>query len=492
MKLVVLVPSEEYKSYAGARIRYRRLAPELERQGVHLTLIDLATFDPRAEDYDVLLISKCHDAQSLVAAVMAAAQGKLVGVDLFDDYFSQTTDSRLTRYREWLGQLLGTCDFAVCSTEPMAKVVRSYDDQLPVLVVNDPAPQHDLDELGQLIAAKVAAAHDLRTLGVLWFGVGDNPFFSVGLADLCAYRGTLQALVRDRFAVELTILTNPRALNAEGLSLIRQLPVTTHIVEWSEDAERYALASALVTFLPVNAQPFSVAKSANRAVTALSSGCQLLSVGYPLYSALEPLIYRDAQSLLADLDRSSMRHSPERMDVYLEKLDALANAKNEALKLAAFLATLKPSKTDRSLPISLVHGHSTRAEAHKMAVAAEGFSVASPYCTAPLNFDVIFRPARSKIEMLVSRRAADRLLPACRSRLKGRERIRGTQYSRLSGGEPGSPLECDVDSSLAIRLATYADVMARIERRMCEAFGPCRTILSETDPLPPQTIGWPS
>src|SRR4051794_38252147 len=106
MNIRVLIPSEEYRGYAGARIRYGRLAAELQERGITLTLQDIGEFAPEHETTDALLISKCHDARALVAAAAAYQRGQLVGVDLFDDYFSQTGDSRLVRYRNWLKQLL--------------------------------------------------------------------------------------------------------------------------------------------------------------------------------------------------------------------------------------------------------------------------------------------------------------------------------------------------------------------------------------------------
>ena len=287
MRLSILVPSEEYRSYAGARIRYHRLAYELARHGIVLTTENIGQFDPSTTDSDAVLISKCHDAQSLVAAAALSNRGKLVGVDLFDDYFSQNTDSRLVAYRNWLTQLLEICDFALCSTKEMAAVIQAFRSGLATHVMNDPAPAHDADCVSALLEKKLHDARSERHIKITWFGIGDNPFFPVGLADLSFHGVLLKELVRSGMDVELTILTNRRALTVDGLSLVRELPIKSRVVEWNEPAEREALAQALMTFLPVNAQPFSIAKSLNRAFTELSSGSQVLSVGYHLYEALD-------------------------------------------------------------------------------------------------------------------------------------------------------------------------------------------------------------
>ena len=488
MKLVVLVPSEAYRSYAGARIRYNRIAPKLARHGIDLQLADIGQFDPETADCDGLVISKCHDSRSLIAAATLGNRGKLVGVDLFDDYFSQDSDSRLMRYRNWLTQLAGLCDFALCSTEAMADVVPQYRSALPTHVMNDPAPGDDFGSALASAEMKAAQARDNRQIRVCWFGVGDNPYFPVGLPDLAAFGNRLAGLSRTGFDVRLTVVTNERALSADGLAMIKGLPIATEIREWSEAAEQQALQDALVAFLPVSAQPFSVAKSLNRAVTALSEGCQALSVGYPLYRALEPLIYREPAMLLSDLECGTMRFGAASEEQYRQATDACASADHEASGLAAFLSGLTPQLRDDPRPVCLIHGHSTRQEAHHFVRQANGLSVASPYCSAALDFDVIFQGGRSGLKMLVAKSAASRLLSDARAAATPAERRNGKRYLRIAGtgsapGEAPQWLRWE-KAPIPFQLATYRETMRRIDQGLSEAFGPCRTFISEPRRLP--------
>lgn len=493
MKLLVLVPSEEYKQNAGARIRYGRVTPELARAGIELSLTTVDAFDPEA-DYDVLLISKCHDGRSLLAAAIASERGKLVGVDLFDDYFSDPADSRLTWYRSWLAQLVGMCSFALCSTEAMAAVVGAYRSDLPTHVMNDPAPDHDPQAIPALVSRKLARAQASHRIEVAWFGVGDNRYFPVGLRDLAAFGSTLQRLRGDGMDVALTVLTNRRALSADGLALIAQLPVRVEIRTWSEQAEQDVLGQALVAFLPVSAQPFSRAKSLNRAFTALSSGCQVLSAGYPLYAALDPLIYRDAAQLVEDIRLGSLRLSAAGLPVYLQRLDALASAEIEAGRLAGFLDSLRrPVETEVGL-LSVVHGRSTHAEVHRKAQELNALSVASPFCAAKLDFDVMFRSRGTRVDMLVSREAASRLGPGARLLLKNGERFGGREYLLLRGPacpstSPGNE-GAAIDPPSQLQLAIYGHVMQTMKEAIEEAFGPGKVILSETLQSPFPAWGW--
>lgn len=487
MKIAVLVPSAEYVNYAGARIRYRRMMPELERRGFALTLCDIGDFRPDSVDADVVIFSKCHDARALVASAIMAARGRIIGVDLFDDYFSQSGDSRMARFRSWLSQILRNCHFALCSTDAMAGVIGKYEPELPVHVMNDPAPEAGSYDLPEVLARKLVKARDFRRLVIAWYGVGDNPHFPVGLRDLAAFGGTLAQLAGTGMDVELRVLTNRRALTANGLALLERLPVRTAVAEWSEDGEAELLTSAFAAFLPVSAQPFSKAKSLNRAVTALSSGCQVLSVGYPLYSKLEPLIYRDVRSLLSDLAKGTMRVSPSNMQSYRGAMDAFASAESEATALTGFLCRMKAGHA-KSDPLVLVHGSETNGAAHKLVKAVNGLSVASPYCTTGLGFDVVFNGRIDNLSMFVSENAASRLLPDFRSNIGTASTIYGRKFLKISDhsspSNGGSPPEEWSEASLSFKLSTYSHAMDQIRSRLNAAFGPCRVLMSETSSLP--------
>jgi hypothetical protein len=349
--------------------------------------------------------------------------------------------------------------------------------------LNDPSAEKDLDEVSSSIARKLDSARESLLIKAAWFGVGDNPYFPVGLTDLAGYADALGELSSGGFDVELTILTNSRALTAEGLSQIAKLPVAADVREWTQGAESALLREALVSFLPVNAQGFSVAKSLNRAVTALSNGCQVLSAGYPLYAALEPLIYRDPGQLVTDVARGSLRFSAETMSLYRGMIASFASAECEAKRLAEFLGRLKPRVHPRPLPLMVVHGHSTRIETHAIIRKLDGLSVASPYCSAALDFDVVFRGSSKRLQMLVSRKAASRL------RLRARQQSQplGDHLCVLQDGDDIQAVQRAGDWSkepLPFQLVTYSSTMQQIRARLADAFGPGRTIFSEVSPLP--------
>jgi len=484
MRIVVLVPSEDYVGNAGARIRYSRLSPALGELGVSLSLKAIGTFDSTAADCDAVIISKCTDARALVAATILSDRGIVVGVDLFDDYFSQVTDSRLNRHRHWLAQLLPLCSFAMCSTAPMANIVKAYRADLPVHVLNDPGPAIDLARLREQLLEKRSDAVATGQIRLGWFGIGDNPQFPVGISDLASYAGAISTLSAGRFAVELSILTNVRALDAERLAMISSLPVIATIDEWSEEREADLLRKSLVCLLPVNAQSFSTAKSLNRAVTALSSGAQVLSLGYPLYAPFDAFIYRDPVEVLDDLSAGELRLSNASLDRFCDRLDEMASTSREAKALVAFLQTVKSILGPRR-PIYLIHGASTNGAAHKAVQAVGGLSVATPFCTAQLGFDIYFRTnAVSSFSVLVSDKAMGRMNAEFRIRATPHDPINKRKFWQIDCGGINRNDPARSAPPLALQLAQYSLLMRRVAETLEAAFGPGRAIISETSSLP--------
>ena len=487
MKLIILVPSREYLENAGVRIRYARLLDAFADSGVDLSMVELSAFDPAKAACDVVLVSKCYDALALVAVAVLAQRGIPVGIDLFDDYFSQKSDSRLRRFRNWLRQMLRLSDFALCSTPAMCEILRGYRGDLPVHVLNDPAPKFNAAAVAKALDTKTGQAKTEGVIRLAWFGVGDNPYFGVGLNDIAAFGSWLSQLAARDIAVELTVLTNRRALDGEGLALTAQLPIPTAVHEWSEQREADLLNRSLACFLPVNAQPFSTAKSLNRALTALTAGCQVLAVGYPLYAPLGRFIYRDPNNLVEDLRAQDLRLSPRTLPEFEELVSDVGSPSGEASRLAAFLDGVARDRAEAPAsdsPIFLIHGFATSRSAHDAAKSAGILSVATPFCRAPLEFDAFTRLGPGgDVALFVCTRALSRLAPNFRARSNFEHRIGRRKFLEFGKVGPAKAAEPRT-MSLPLQLALYEPVVRQTISMLSGAFGPGRAIVSENSPLP--------
>jgi hypothetical protein len=440
---------------------------------------------------DVYLFSKCYDPQALLVADAARAAGASVGVDMFDDYFSQASDSRFSRLRLWRNAMAALSDFALSSTAHMAEVMA---DVARVHVMNDPGPPVSTDALIDAIKRKRTEALATGRVRVAWFGTGDNPYFPVGLHDVAAFAEQLAPLRCSGLECVLEILTNRRAMTVEALSRLRTLPLPYVIDEWSEEKESALLARAALCFLPVNAQPFSVAKSLNRVVTALSSGTQVLTAGYDLYHPFEPFLYRDAAAAIADLRDGRARVRPETAGRLTARLGEMASADMEGRRLADFLDALRSRRTPAALvreagPQRIVlHGAGVSTDAHKAARDWNAISVGSPFSTGELHYhirlfvkpeDGLLRPyvadaARRWLGDLVT--AESRPFPGLNSGRYHEVRLQGLERVGATAPNDGSAV-----------VSAYRDVMRASVALLRRIFPGMPCLIAETTRLPVPT-----
>jgi hypothetical protein len=443
-RLGIVIPNKEYGQQAGARIRYRRIESMMKAHSWALSLVpiqDIIDSKHKQPRYDAYIISKCYDARALVLAANLRSHRVVVGCDLFDDYFSQAGDPRFTKFHHWLRALTKDLDFVLCSTNGMREVARGYHPSIPMHVMGDPGPPLNAEHMAAGIAAKLQRARETKELEILWFGIGDNPNFSVGLSDLHAYSDHLSRLRHHQFKVNLTILTNRRSMTPAGLSRLRELPVPYLIHEWSEEAEAEHLERSYACFLPVNAQNFSTVKSLNRAVTALTAGVQVLSAGYPLYERLHEFIYRCPETLAHDVLSGEPRLRPESLHRLRSIFDRLASAEKEASALAEFVCGCLEQKNSTGgstqpvakSAIAVVHGVNSTGDIHKFAQRMGALSVSSPFSAMRLNYDIRFdyQEDSKTIATLVSEKTATMLPTNVRAHLVGREQIVERAYARV-------------------------------------------------------------
>ncbi|MEP4099875.1 hypothetical protein [Paraglaciecola sp.] len=398
MNICIVIPTFKYLQQAGARIRYSRMREELDILDLLVDFREVSELNHlKAFEHDIYIFSKCYDARSIVLSHYLKQHNKIVGVDLFDDYFSQSKDSRFSSLRYWLHSLVSQCDFGMCSTQNMKSVAEEYLVTQPIHVMNDPYGQFSTEFLAKSLDTKLEVLQNTKRLEILWFGMGDNPNFDVGIKDLVGYSGWLNDIKGKGLDVSLRILTNRRALTIDNFALLRKLPIEFVIEEWSEEAEQRLLAAAFMCFLPVNSQSFSAVKSLNRAISCLSHGVQVLSPGLDLYKRLEGFIYRTSLEINKDIELGKPKLRSDSLDDLRGLMNQYASPKVEAKLLAGFLSEIYEHASNRFTELTefnaapthvLLHGLNTSSDAHKFIQRLKGLSVSTPFCAVKLNFDI--------------------------------------------------------------------------------------------------------
>jgi hypothetical protein len=505
MRITVVIPDEAQLVTAGVRIRYRRIEPHLRAAGHQLELVPIERLGKAAGVApDICLFSKCHDARSLVLARALRREGAAVGIDVFDDYYSDATDSRFVHLREWLRAIAGDLAFALCATPPMRTRLSALLPGLPVHVVRDPCEPFDAEGIAQSAERNLARARESRLVDIGWFGVGDNPHFALGLSDLHAFCGELAELRRWGYRPRLSILTNRRALDRERLEMLARLPVPCRVEEWSADRERNLVSESLFCFLPVNAQPFSTVKSLNRAVTALTGGAQVVSPGYPLYAELEPFIYRDVSALVEDMERGSPALRRETVPSLAALLGHLGEPGVEAAALVRFLAALPRAAAGAAGGAlqAVIHGWHSSTAIHKFAQQRGCLSIASPFFQATLDFDVSLGASADGPAVMLSERAYGLLGERHRRHLEIHHRRDGRPCGRLLLSQIDVPLVCDFADMIECREAAvvttrYRAVMTFLAAMLRELFADVPIVLAENGSPPWADVGatfapWPA
>ena len=500
MKICALVPSEEHMKHGGVRIRYGRIQQELQDLGHELQVLPLGELaNAREHTHDVYIISKCNDATAILFAVHLKNFGKLLGIDLFDDYFSQTHDSRFIGRRLWLRSLTSLIDFILVSTPAMQSVAQAFVPGKPVHVMNDPSPPLRAETIKTAIQHKLKKLDEEKVLHVGWFGIGDNLHFPVGLSDLAAFGTELTQLSAQGWDVRLEILTNERAMTPDRLAMLRRLPVRWTIGVWTEEREKALLARSLVSFLPVNSQDFSVVKSLHRAISSLAAGTQVFSAGYPLYQALSPFIYRDAEKLRHDIETRTLALRDETIEEFLQKMTELGSGPVEAGKLSAFLATqyegMRMSTRRESICSAVIHGKESSGHVHSIAQKTGTLSVASPFASEKLNYDVKFSfPAGGAgLEILIAEKHCARVPNELRSLLRehGKELktvYKAAEFSQLVPGVYLTAQALATTNSTLAALASYAHIMNLVERALRRLFPGIYCYYSEQSEIPFWTV----
>ncbi|MBP1805037.1 hypothetical protein [Rubellimicrobium aerolatum] len=485
MDITVVVPSEDSLGLAGVRIRYDRLRPALERLGhrLEIRVIDtLGLGDPF--ESDAYLFCKCQDVRSVLLAQAIQAADRPVGVDIFDDYFSQEEDPRLVPMRGWLVRIRPQLRFALCATETMRERLGTIAPGLPVHVLPDPAPEFDPDVVVASVERKIARARATGRIGIGWFGTGSNKYFPVGLDDLVAWGGALTELRSAGLAPSLRVLTNRRALTPSALEGLARLPVPVHLAEWSLDREAALMDECLAVFLPVSAQPFSTVKSLNRAVTALTGGAQVWTVGHPLYADLDDFVYRSGLELARDVLTGRARLDRAALPRLVRRLEEAGDAEVEAGRLVAFLSG--PAGSAEAIPFDrkagppmVIHGVGSTTTMHNWLRKDEILSVASPFAQPKPACDLRFESdAEGRSWAVLSEAACARIDPAFAPGLGEPFKKSNTTFRKLFLG--WSPLPGSNAPRMAERIALYPAALAATRDLVARLIPGARMVLSET------------
>jgi hypothetical protein len=307
---ILWVPFSAQSRVASVRLRCLYPAAWLRAHGHEVTVTGRGM---QLSAADVAIFSKRYDAPALAAAQQLRSRGTRVVLDICDNHFYASQEH--AGFRERRDSLLRMIECAtgiVAASEELQRVIGANSPKARVAaVISDPIEDlHELrrvapwrDRLGWLAwsryRARVLQLRHAGAVGLVWFGNHGVDYSSQGgMGDLRKLRSLLERHARSR-PVYLSVISNSAERFAE---LVGDWGITTLYLDWRARYFGAALSLHEVALIPVEKNPFTLCKTANRLALALAHGLAVIADSIPAY---EP--YRDV-SVLDDWDEGLTRY----------------------------------------------------------------------------------------------------------------------------------------------------------------------------------------
>jgi hypothetical protein len=288
-----------YVAKLDPRIASIRLRCMLPMQAVQKLGIQVGTYNSCDRDkYKTVIFSKIYDDRALYEAQRLKTHGTRVVFDICDNHFHGEDEHHFISARvERLSRMLVIADKITTSTDVLASQMRERfpDAAAKISVIPDflemPVERGDLTASSRRHVSRLADFHARSPgcLKLIWFGVHGARNAPAGMRDLAQIRRTLE-ISSTRTPISLTIMSD------SYLAYLRSvagwsLPVT--YVPWSLDRADSVLTMHDVALLPINRNPFTLAKTINRPATAMGAGLGVIANAIPSYEELRPFIWLD-------------------------------------------------------------------------------------------------------------------------------------------------------------------------------------------------------
>jgi hypothetical protein len=307
---VLWAPFAAQSRVASVRLRCLYPAAWLRARGHDVSVVSSVADVAGA---DIVIFSKRYDAAAIEAARRLRSRGAPVLLDICDNHFYAAQDR--AEFRERRDNLLRMIECAsgiVAASEELARVIGNHSPGAQVAaVIGDPI--EDLRELRRSAPLRDrlawlqwsryrSRAMQLRqagAVGLVWFGNHGVAYSEQGgMGDLVRLRALLERHAQQQ-PIYLSVISNSAARFAQ---LVDGWGVETLYVDWRARYFGAALALNDVALIPVEKNPFTLCKTANRLALALSQGLAVIADSIPAY---EP--YRDV-SVLDDWEEGLQRY----------------------------------------------------------------------------------------------------------------------------------------------------------------------------------------
>lgn len=308
---------------AGYRVRTLPLVNGLKERGLDIEIAcvnDLAAETANLkENARTVICAKPSTPETYLCLNELKNAGIRIIIDLFDNYFSWSPPlSARQMPLQWL-KFLGLADHVFVSTSFLQKVIQKID-TTQVTLIGDPMPAtFSTGSAGNGLSKWPAG----KTVEILWYGIGSNPYFRAGLDDLLAWKNVLLTLERrlsPDHDIRLTICTNDVPGIAMVLETFRKAGIEAVYQKWSEEICTSLLENSHLALLPTNRTGFSLSKTHNRCSDALVQSCLILCSPNGPYTKIAGAVFSDIDGVCDLLQSADSERVAEQLTQSLDYL----------------------------------------------------------------------------------------------------------------------------------------------------------------------------
>lgn len=265
---------------ASSRLRAYWPCTLMERAGWCTTIVT-----EHACDVDVLVLQKPITARAEALVERCRERGTKTVLDICDNVFHYRLDrpSEATEIAARVRRLAAAVDLVTSSTPTLAEVIRQETGR-EALIVDDVVERPRLAP--RALGSAIRRLSYRQPFRLVWFGSAGMESPPHGMVDLARLLPLLEEL-RQELPLHLRIVSNSRAAYARYFS---RAQVPTTYSEWGPRRISLELARSDACLLPVNANPLTLCKTGNRAISSLLHGVPVIADPIPSYLELEPFL----------------------------------------------------------------------------------------------------------------------------------------------------------------------------------------------------------
>jgi glycosyltransferase involved in cell wall biosynthesis len=356
-----LLPSQDVNA-ASTRYRCFHIARVLAKWGVNHSFRTDPDEASWLQQIDVLIIIKRLDPGIIELVARANDRNTPIFLDLCDDVLHERLPRNLGGVHRMVFNAIAPYLAAVVTpTLTMAQRVRGYAGsvQVPIHVIPDVAETEDLFyQTAEFVTGKPQARRSAPASGfkkkrksVVWFGNHGAIHSNFGITSLVTAMHGLR-LVNNHIPLELVLISNSETMVD---AVVRPFGVPTRYETWSPETVYDELKRADAALLTTGDDDFSLTKSANRILQALSAGvpvvtmsvagqaasdtelaafsdCLLMGVKKGLHAYLGAKRERNVAAAMTAAEKIIARYSPDKVaEIWLALLVRVAERRTKSL-----------------------------------------------------------------------------------------------------------------------------------------------------------------